>query len=70
MVLAPRNYLFLAIGVAAIVVGFVLMRMENEIDGFVSLYVSPVLIVAGYVQILVALLWRPAREEAETAASA
>jgi hypothetical protein len=70
MVLSPRNYLLMAIGVAAIVIGFILMRMENEVDGFISLYVSPILIVAGYVQVIVALLWRPAREEAEAATSA
>jgi hypothetical protein len=63
MVLTPKNYLLFALGVAAIVVGFTLMRMDNEIDGFISLYVAPILIVGGYVEIFFALLWRPKRVE-------
>lgn len=61
MVFAQRNYVFLAVAVAAIVVGFALMRIENEVNGFISLYVSPIIILAGYLGIIYAILWRPRR---------
>lgn len=53
------NYVLLLIGVAFIVVGFTAMYLENEYQGFISLYVSPILIVGGYAEIIYALLWSP-----------
>ena len=44
---------------ALIVVGYVLMRAENEVDGPLSLYVSPLLLLAGYLGVIYAILWRP-----------
>ena len=32
------------------------MYMENEIDGFISLFISPILIMAGYVIVIFAIL--------------
>jgi hypothetical protein len=57
------NYVLLLIGVALIVVGFTAMYLENQYQGFVSLYVSPILIVGGYAEIIYALLWSPSEEE-------
>ena len=59
MVFARRNYMLLLLGLALVVVGYVAMRMENEVDGFVSLYVAPILILGGYLEIVYAILWRP-----------
>ena len=59
MVFARRNYVLLLLGLALVVVGYVAMRMENEVDGFVSLYVAPILILGGYLEIVYAILWRP-----------
>lgn len=59
------NYYLLLVGVALIAVGFTAMHLENEYQGFVSLYVSPILIVGGYAEIIYALLWSPS-EEAST----
>jgi len=53
------NYALLLIGVALIVVGFAAMYLEGQYLGFISLYVSPVLIVGGYAEIVYALLWAP-----------
>ena len=58
MVLSFHNYTLMAIGVLAIVTGFALMRIENEVDGFVSLYVAPVIILGGYLEIIYAILAR------------
>ncbi|MEF8815918.1 MAG: DUF3098 domain-containing protein [Salinibacter sp.] len=56
------NYMLLLIGVALIVTGFVTMYLENAYQGFISLYVSPVLILGGYAEIIYALLWAPGEE--------
>ena len=65
MVFTRRNYVLLFAGVAAVVVGFVIMRLENEVDGFISLYVAPLLILAGYLEIFYAILWHPKQEDEE-----
>ena len=44
MVFGRRNYILMIAGVLAILVGFIIMRLENEVDGFISLYVAPVII--------------------------
>jgi uncharacterized membrane protein HdeD (DUF308 family) len=60
MVFGKENYVLLAIGVISIVVGFSIMYLENEIDGFISLYVSPLLIVGGFAEIVYAIMKKPA----------
>lgn len=60
MVFTRRNYVLLLLGIFIIAVGYTLMRMENEVEGFLSLYVSPLLILGGYLEIIYAILWRPA----------
>jgi hypothetical protein len=48
MVFGPKNYTWLTVGVLCIVFGFTAMRIENEIRGVISLYIAPVVIVAGF----------------------
>ncbi len=60
MVFGKTNYLLLAGAVSLVVLGFALMRIENEVDGFISLYLSPLMVAVGYVGVLVAILHRPA----------
>ena len=59
MVFAKQNYLLMLLGVILVVVGYYIMRMENEVDGFISLYVAPLIILGGYLEIIYAILWRP-----------
>ena len=47
------------VGIACLVVGFAIMRLENEVDGFISLYVAPLLLLAGYGVVAYAILWQP-----------
>ncbi len=54
-----RNYTLLLLGMGVVVLGYVLMRMENEVDGFISLYLAPVLILGGYLEVIYAILWQP-----------
>ncbi len=59
MVFDRTNYLLLGLCVALVVVGFTAMRLENEVDGFVSLVVAPILILGGYLGVVAAILRRP-----------
>lgn len=63
MVFTKRNYLLLVLGLVMIVVGYTIMRMENEVDGFISLYIAPLLLLAGYLEIIYAIIWRPSKDE-------
>ena len=64
MLFTRHNYMLLLIGVLAIVIGYTTMRIENEVDGFISLYLAPLLILGGYLEIIYAILWRPRSESA------
>lgn len=46
------------LGVILVVFGYSIMRMENEVDGLISLYVAPLIILGGYLEIIYAILWR------------
>lgn len=59
MVFASRNYKLLIVGVLLVVIGYVIMALENEVDGFISLYIAPLLILGGYLEVIYAILWRP-----------
>ena len=48
MIFGPKNYTWLTVGVMCIVFGFTAMRIENEIRGIISLYIAPIVIVAGF----------------------
>lgn len=70
MVFTKKNYSLLIIGLVMIIVGYVIMRMENEVDGVISLYVAPLLLLAGYLEIIYAIMWRPKAEAAQAEKSA
>ena len=66
LVFERKNYVLLLMGLAVVIAGYVMMRMENEVDGLISLYVAPLLILGGYLEIIYAILWRPANPEAQS----
>ncbi len=68
MIFTRQNYLLLLLGVIAIVIGYTIMRIDNQVDGFISLYVAPLLILGGSLEIIYAILWRP-KEKQEADAS-
>ena len=68
MVFGRKNYVLLLVGVAAIVIGYVMMRIDNQVDGFISLYVAPIVILAGYLEIIWAIVASPDKDEAAGAA--
>ena len=64
MVFARKNYVLLGVALVLVVVGYGLMAFENAmsadpVDGFLSLYVAPLLLLGGYLGIVYAILWRP-----------
>ena len=66
MVFTRRNYTLMLIGVVLITVGYTLMRIENEYQGTLSLYVAPLVILGGYGLIGYAILARPSSSETAT----
>ncbi len=65
MLFGRQNYMLLVVGILCIIVGYTTMRIENEVDGFISLYISPLLILSGYLEIIYAILWRPRATQGE-----
>lgn len=51
--------MLLAVSVLLIVIGFVAMYLDGQFLGFISLTVSPLIIVGGYGLLVYAILWRP-----------
>lgn len=63
-VFARQNYVLLGVCLGLIVVAYAMMRAENEVDGTISLFVSPLLLLIGYLGVVPAILWRPRRNDA------
>ncbi|MEM8558969.1 MAG: DUF3098 domain-containing protein [Bacteroidota bacterium] len=68
-----QNYLLLGLGLALIVAGYAIMLMDNAtsddpVNSPLSLYLAPLLLLAGYVEIVYAILWRPRAEPQPEAA--
>lgn len=66
MLFDQTNYILLLIGIGLIFIGFLIMYLENEVHGFISLYISPVLIMGGFLEIVYAIMKKP--EEVESTA--
>lgn len=58
MLFSPLNYKLMGLGVLLVIIGFTAMRLENEVYGLVSLYISPVVILGGYIIVIWAILKR------------
>ncbi|MDX1672924.1 MAG: hypothetical protein R3211_11320 [Balneolaceae bacterium] len=56
MLFSAWNYKVLIAGLLLVVLGFTAMYMENEVQGFISLYISPIMIMAGYITVIFAIM--------------
>lgn len=56
MIFSSWNYKVLALGLFLVIAGFSAMYIENEVEGVISLYISPFVIMAGYFTVIVAIL--------------
>ncbi len=55
MLLTAYNYKFLAIGVICVILGFGGMYIEGQQYGIYSLYIAPLLVLAGFVLVAFAV---------------
>lgn len=65
MVFGRMNYILMGLAILLLAIGFGGMYIENEFTGWFSLYVSPVLAVAGFVTVAVAILYADKSESTE-----
>lgn len=56
MIFHSFNYKLLALGLILIAAGFSAMYIENEVNGIISLFISPIVIMAGYVTIIFSIM--------------
>lgn len=56
MLFSPWNYKVLSIGLLLVIIGFTAMYLENEVEGFISLFVSPIVIMTGYITVIFAIM--------------
>jgi hypothetical protein len=62
--LTKQNYQLLAAFVGVIAVGFILLYSKEFVDATefsVPLYIAPLVLTAGYVGVIFAIMWRPKR---------
>ena len=63
--LSRMNYILLAVGVGMIALGFILMSLDDFVDATqfsISLHIAPIIVVAGFIEIIYAIMYQP-REE-------
>jgi hypothetical protein len=58
-----KNYQLMIIGILTLVVGFTIMSLDNEQHGFgfLGLTLGPLVVMAGFIIEIVAILHRPAK---------
>ena len=56
-----KNYQWMIIGIVTIIAGFIIMSLDNEKHGFgfLGLTLGPVIVVAGFMLEIYAILHRP-----------
>jgi len=65
MLFTPLNYKIMGLGVLLVIIGFTAMRIENEVYGVVSLYISPVVILTGYIIVIYSILKKDHKIDSE-----
>lgn len=58
-----QNYLWMTIGIGALVMGFTIMSLDQQQHGFgfLGLTLGPVIVVAGFIIEIFAILHRPTK---------
>tara|TARA_R100001143_G_C3361367_1_gene137120 strand:- start:59718 stop:59969 length:252 start_codon:yes stop_codon:yes gene_type:complete len=65
MLFSPLNYKLMGLGVLLVIIGFTAMRIENEVYGLVSLYISPIVIMSGYIVVIYSILKKDHKNDTE-----
>lgn len=69
MFFSAFNYKLIGLAIALIISGFTAMYLENEVDGFISLFISPIIIMAGYILVIFAIM-KHDRDDADSETAA
>lgn len=56
LLFSTKNYSILGMGILLVAIGFTAMYLENEVEGFISLFISPILIMSGYAVVIYAIM--------------
>lgn len=59
MAFGKENYIIMAVGMAVIVLGFILMSGTEEIFSFTKITLAPVLVILGFVIEVFAIVYKP-----------
>ena len=62
-----RNYILMGVGLLLLAIGYGLLYLQDFIDATkfsIALHVAPVVIIAGYVELIYAILARPRKSAA------
>lgn len=60
MLFDADNYKLIGLGIALIFIGFLAMYLDKNVFGFVTMYISPIVILAGFAEIIYAIM-KPSR---------
>lgn len=66
-----KNYLLLLLGIGIIALGFFLMSLEPFIDATkfsIALYIAPIVVVGGFVEIIFAIMYKEKSADQQKAA--
>lgn len=66
MLFNESTYKRLGAALLLVLVGFTAMYLENEVKGIISLYISPLLILAGYALVVHAILVNKGQDEKQS----
>ncbi|WP_020401776.1 hypothetical protein [Gracilimonas tropica] len=69
MFFSAYNYKLIGMAIFLIFAGFTAMYMENEVKGFISLFISPVVIMAGYILVVFAIMKHDRDDQKEVSES-
>ena len=58
LVFGKQQYILFGASVALIALGYTLMVLDNQIESFVSLTLSPIILITGYMLVIYAILKR------------
>ena len=73
MAFSKKNYILLAIGMAIVILGLVLMSGEGSAEGFFNpdifsarrIKVAPIVTLLGFITVIVAIAYKPKKEKEE-----
>lgn len=58
-----KNYQYMIAGLVVVAIGFTLMAIDKEQFGWLGLTVAPIVVIAGFVTEIVAILYTPKEKQ-------